>query len=1646
MRAVFSFLTTVSLRFRFVTLALAVLVIVLGVVSATQLKQELLPPIEFPGTVILAQVTGMTSEQVLNVITVRLEAELSQIDELVNIESTTTGAFGAVIQTSNEFGLDQARLRSRIQQAIDSVWLPSRRIQPAPGEDPQAFADRLLADLTSDVLLYLADRDANFLFQLPPAVWESLSTDTVRTVAAYLASRVDTVSAETSALRQLIDKQIVPLLEAVPQIARVNVGGGQVLPGDESAQALAVSGERAEPERLLSKLSSSVWQVIGPRLNLNDRDESALEVLASVSFTVPAAPPPLPESWQMDHFYDASDLLELQSLTRSTAGALNELRTTGRIVGALGQTDDLTPEIVQRMLEIEPSMVEHFEAEHLAAMPEDVFAALPDSYIASLDGFTRDALAAASMAESLTGTKIAPKPVRLPSAWRIQPPQIITFSFDDLPLVSFSIFATTPPTQQIASAAAENNPHNNPPAGETNSPGPAAPGQHNTQPARDTPEGPPLPFFFGLVGGQFGIELNTADDLINIALPDDFAEQFGADTLRAADFLNFLALLSDPTRLPPGVTVPAAGVNLGGLISTLTTDVVAFLIENDPTFAPNLSAGVYDLFSDSVLTLPQLAPPLADVWNTLAEQPQFSQNPLRTARDLANLGAGRPSAVLNTINATVPERFSGYEVRLLDSLSPGTIRYFVLNEPDFFERLDSDTLRKLSPSALTLIPQSVLDKFDPALAEDLQAIAGGQQPSAAAALAERYTTNLPPADPAAPALNSQWSLLEPFYNIELNTADDFFRFPAGFPFANAAALMNSIFDSPQGAAFAPNLFGNLSVEAVEYMLRRDPKVFNDLTADALRLFSPDTLALLPPDLQERARSSEEPFVPTAVVTRTDRAASFLVTLFKASDANTVETFHIVNDIMQAVDAANPAIEVKIAVETASFVEDSITGVAREGTLGGIFAIIIILLFLSDGLWQRSRRRLLGTLITIVFAAVLALLVISGLDAAGGSLWQSFLQTDTVVRVLLLSGIIAGFGIRFWPGNLPYPAWRSTLVVAVSIPLSLLAALAIMNWVPPFMNALLAPLAETSGLFAFLQRLFPASVTLNIMTLSGLTVAIGRVVDDSIVVLENIFRELQTGVDKRSAILTGARDVSVAIFSATLITVVVFLPLGLSGGLISEFFLPFGLAVTYALLSSFFVAITVVPALAYIFIRRKDVVGEGAGPIASRIARFYLPTLRWALSTRISRIGVIGVAVFSMAVSGLLFAARPFAFLPEFGEPEISIDIRLPQSTSILETDALVRRMEDRVAATVPQDELGTIRTTVGSGGFSLEALLGTSSISQNRAQISVSLNTPATLEQRTRELRTEAENLIGKDYVTVSASSLADAGGFGGFGLVLSGPQDVLAELDPVIIETLNAIPGLTNVTSSLSQIAEQGGGGNQGPPTYLRINQQTAISYSGELETENTLGVTQQAKEAVERLDLPAGVVVSEGFQSALQLEGFLGVIGAMGIALIIVIAILIVVFGSPVHWITIIFSVVVAPVGAAIALAVTDEVLGVSALIGLLMLIGLVITNAVVLIDRVQANRRERGMDINAAIIDAGDRRLRPILMTTLATIIALIPLASGLSNGALIAAQLGIVVIGGVTSSMLLTLIVVPVVYRVLDPLNQAVYRLFRRRPLV
>ncbi|MAU09721.1 MAG: hypothetical protein CL607_07870 [Anaerolineaceae bacterium] len=1630
MRWIFDVITRLSVRFRLVTFALVILLMVLGGVAASELQQELLPPVEFPQTIILAQVSGMSSDQVRSVVTTRLESELATIPEIVNIESTTTGSFGAIIIARNDFGDDQERLQGDIRQALDNVWFPRRSIEPADGQDAQEFATTLLSDLPGDVLVYLSARNANLPFQLSPEVWQNLGDDAFMSLAGYLANQTEQDGdADKTALQRLIEQELVPQLANEPLVASVQIGGGQTLPGESVAQVELDETAAVDNKILLLDLTPEVRAVIAERLGLSSL---TAETVAGANLPAPEVlqvAPALPESWQFPGFKSAQDLSEMTTLTRTLGDVFNELYENGHIVGALGQTDDLTPEDVTQLLEIDPTLINALNSDQIASLPAEAFAVLPDDFIDGLDGFTRDALAAAALATSLTGDTVT-APQDMPSSWRIQPPQIITFSFADLPLATFSIYSTneaaaTPAVDESADATESTET-----VDESNDSQPAIE-------APDYPEGPELPALYSLMGQLFGTELDTADDLLFIQPSGEIAEQFGSAALSASDFFNTLVLFGDSFDMTGqggednaafadiniAEFVPAlneCGVGLlqvtGGdfniadtVIGCISSDAVSFIVANDPEFISSLNAEAIGYFSPDVLALDGVSPPLGDVWTTLTGQPQFADQSLATADDLLALGDGSAASILNLINDSVPERFAGYEVRLFDSLTPALINYFLANEPDFYSQLEPEVLLKLSPDVLSELPEDVIASLDADTASQVEAIAAGDQPSAAEELADLYTvdTDIAPTDPDAPALGPTWQFIVDFVpGVDaLDNASDLLRFEAAI--GPPADFINS-FLTGQGATLAPDLLGELTAENLNYIAERDENFLTGLQPQALQMLQPDVLAALPDAIQERATASEV-FIPTTQVTRTNGASSLNVTVYKPLDSNTVEAYYAVLEIVDTVNENNPDIGVTIAFEQSTFIEESISGVVREGSLGAFFAIINILIFLSGGMWGRSGRAIVGALIVVISVGFLAFNIFAFNEIANGDLGLAWDLADPLLRFIGILGIIVGILIVVWPGKLPYPAWRSTVVIGISIPLSIMMALILMRWLPF------------------------AELTLNIMTLSGLTVAIGRVVDDSIVVLENIFREIERGVDKTEAIIEGTRDVSVAIFSATMVAVVVFLPLGFTGGLVGEFFLPFGLAVTYALAGSFIVAITVVPALASIFISPDEILEEEE----TWFERLYVPTLKLALSSVATRWGLILVAVASIAVSGLLFLNRPTTFLPDFGEPQLTVDVNLPEGTSMLETNRLVSEMAAAIEEIIPAEERGAISEEVGGSGFSFEALFGATSVSENVANIAIrGISSVDLADSYVPLLRERANEIFGEGNTTVAAGSLTSEG-FAGFAIVVSGPdQSVLEELDPTIIETLNGIDGITNVESNLSS-GTVAGAGDDSMPTYIRIDQQPALSYSAELETEDTIGLTQTALDVLAtEVELPEGVVVSQGFDSQIQTEGFEGIGIAIGIALVIIIVILIVVFGSPVYWIAIIFSVVVAPVGAAIALTLTDRVLGISAMIGMLMLLGLVITNAIVLIDRVNSNRSERGMGLYDALVEAGARRLRPILMTTIATIIALIPLSLGLSEGAIIAKELGTVVIGGVLSSMLLTLVVVPVVYHELTKLMDMV----------
>jgi HAE1 family hydrophobic/amphiphilic exporter-1 len=474
---------------------------------------------------------------------------------------------------------------------------------------------------------------------------------------------------------------------------------------------------------------------------------------------------------------------------------------------------------------------------------------------------------------------------------------------------------------------------------------------------------------------------------------------------------------------------------------------------------------------------------------------------------------------------------AGFELENAQDITPEMIRLFGGLGPQgiqVLQLLTPDNLRLLQPEVIALLPTEFVETLSADLRAELDEIAAEFGGAGALALAE--AEEAAELAEGAPPLSGIWLEPSPEGDPSLfQTAADLLN----NPFVPGAANFLNFFPTAPDVENPAEWMSALTSEVIQFLAENEEGFVETLSPTVLELFSPETLTFMletypdafDAELAERlagiAQGDIEVFVPEAAITRTDGNPSVLVSLYKAGDANTVNVAEEIFATMDAFTEANPGTSVNLVFEQATFIEDSVKGVSREGALGGVFAVIVILLFLSGRIGNRYKI-----------------------------------------------------------------SWQATLVTAVSIPLSIFTAFLLMAAIPPTIGEWLhnLVLSTDSSFLRFVSQLFPTEVTLNIMTLSGLTVAIGRVVDDSIVVLENSYRYIQQGDDPKHAVLQGTREVAIAIFSATVTTMAVFMPLGLIGGIIGSFFLPFGLTVAYALAASFIVSITVVPALTDLLIR------------------------------------------------------------------------------------------------------------------------------------------------------------------------------------------------------------------------------------------------------------------------------------------------------------------------------------------------------------------------------------------------------------------------------------------------------------------------------
>ncbi|WP_030156132.1 efflux RND transporter permease subunit [Streptomyces sp. NRRL S-244] len=651
--------------------------------------------------------------------------------------------------------------------------------------------------------------------------------------------------------------------------------------------------------------------------------------------------------------------------------------------------------------------------------------------------------------------------------------------------------------------------------------------------------------------------------------------------------------------------------------------------------------------------------------------------------------------------------------------------------------------------------------------------------------------------------------------------------------------------------------------------------------------------------------------------------------------------------------------------------------------------------------------------------------------------------------------------------------RSTLVTAVSIPLSVVLALIV---------------------------LWTRDLSLNMLTLGALTIAIGRVVDDSIVVLENIKRHLGYGEEREAAIIAAVKEVAGAVTSSTLTTVAVFLPIGFVGGMVGEFFGPFSLTVAAALLASLIVSLTVVPVLSYWFLRAPEGAAENPAKARreaeekeakSRLQRFYVRAL--GLVTR-RRIATLVVAVVVLVATFGMAPLLKTNFFDQGEQSVLTVKQQLPPGTSLAASDAASLRVEK---ALTEIEGVKDYQVTIGSSGFLAAFGGGTGS---NQASYQVTLEDSGDSEG----VKKRIEDALGK-LDGIGDTSISAGGGFGSQNLsvvVKAGDADVLAKAAEQVRAEVATLDDVTDVQSDLSQsvprisvtatpkaaeaglnqaalgaIVAQAVRGNPagkavldnterdiviksahpattlaelqalpvgpaklgdvaevkevpGPVSMTRIDGARAATVTAKPVGDNTGAIGAELQTKIKALDLPDGATATIGGVSEDQSDAFASLGLAMLAAVAIVFMLLVATFRSLIQPLVLLVSIPFAATGALGLLLVTGTPLGVPAMIGMLMLIGIVVTNAIVLIDLVNQYRAQ-GLGVVEAVIEGGRHRLRPILMTALATIFALLPMALGVTGeGGFISQPLAVVVIGGLVSSTLLTLLLVPTLYTMIE----------------
>ncbi|MBU5676522.1 efflux RND transporter permease subunit [Alkaliphilus sp. MSJ-5] len=755
----------------------------------------------------------------------------------------------------------------------------------------------------------------------------------------------------------------------------------------------------------------------------------------------------------------------------------------------------------------------------------------------------------------------------------------------------------------------------------------------------------------------------------------------------------------------------------------------------------------------------------------------------------------------------------------------------------------------------------------------------------------------------------------------------------------------------------------------------------------------------------------------SAISRTNGKDSINISVQKQSGKNTVQVADLINKEIENLRKDYPNVEIDVVLDSSTMIKDSIDTVVNNVLIGSVLAIVILYIFLKN--------------------------------------------------------------------------IRTTLIIGTSIPISLIASFIL---------------------------LYFNGITLNMMTLGGLALAVGMLVDSAIVVLENIYRFRSEGYSRKEAAIKGASEVGMAITASTLTTIAVFLPIVFIDGMVGTIFKDFALTVTLSLGASLIVSLTFIPMLSSKILkvesektdvkkRKLEFIYKIFDNISNKMENIYKGILIKSLKRRKTTI-FISIVIFVVSIASLVGVGMEF--FPTTDEGTISINISMPVGTQTDKIDGIAHIVEEKLTTI---KEINKVFTNISSGNVLMGGQAGSNSGSisvglvklneRNRstdevaeeirnivkdipgAEISVqgtsstammTSGSPISISikgselkvleeisndfkniiesvEGTRETKTsfsegvpEVEILINKERSAtygLTTAQVASAVRGAATGTTATRYKDNGEEIDVVLRSVGDVTESLSNfeqidittptgINIPLSQVADISV--IKSPVSISRENQEKVVTVNSQIVGRDLQSIVTDINKELQEYQLPEGYYYSMGGENKEMMEAFSQLLLALGLAVILIYMVMAAQFESLIHPFVIMFTIPLAFSGGALALFITGRAFGVTAFIGIIMLAGIVVNNGIVLIDYINILRNE-GKERTEAITIAGPVRLRPILMTTLTTILGLIPLALGIGEGAELQAPMATVVIGGLVLSTVLTLIFVPVLYTIFDDMSNS-----------